>query len=150
ASSQRYVNGTVRLKLFKGSSVVVGRKSPDSLYQHGLATYDRGDTFDHTAAVGFIRLWGLSASTQSRVQGIGEAGYRKEEFISSLISRIPQEWKYLTPEELEILDYIAQGVINKQIATKLNISERVVQNHINSIYSKLKVNAYITDSKANR
>ncbi|MFH1651950.1 MAG: argininosuccinate synthase, partial [Chloroflexota bacterium] len=46
ASSQRYVNGTVRLKLFKGSSVVVGRKSPDSLYQHGLATYDRGDTFD--------------------------------------------------------------------------------------------------------
>jgi len=77
-SAQRFVNGTVRMKLFKGSSVVVGRKSEDSLYQHGLATYDRGDTFDHAAAVGFIRLWGLSASTQSRIQGPGRAEKKGE------------------------------------------------------------------------
>jgi len=67
--SQRFVSGTVRIKLFKGSCSVVGRKSPKSLYSHGLATYDKGDEFDHSAAVGFIRLWGLSAQTQAQVQG---------------------------------------------------------------------------------
>jgi len=67
--SQRFVSGTVRIKLFKGSCSVAGRKSPKSLYSHGLATYDKGDEFDHSAAVGFIRLWGLSAQTQAQVQG---------------------------------------------------------------------------------
>ena len=70
ASSQRFVTGTVRMKLFKGGSVVVGRKSPNSLYSHGLATYDKGDAFDHSTAVGFIHLWGLSARTQAQVQGM--------------------------------------------------------------------------------
>jgi len=68
-SSQRFVTGTVRLKLFKGSCIVVGRKSPYSLYRRDLATYDRGDVFDQSAAVGFIHLWGLPARTQARVQG---------------------------------------------------------------------------------
>jgi len=69
-SSQRFVSGTVRLKLFKGSSSVVGRKSPFSLYSYGLATYDKGDAFDQSASAGFIQIWGLSARTQARVQGI--------------------------------------------------------------------------------
>jgi len=68
-SSQRFVTGTVRLKLQKGSSTVVGRKSPYSLYRHDLATYDEGDVFDQSAAVGFIQLWGLPARTQARMQG---------------------------------------------------------------------------------
>jgi argininosuccinate synthase len=68
-SSQRFVTGTVRLKLFKGSCTVVGRKSPHSLYSHGLATYDKGDEFDQSAAPGFIRIWGLSARTQAQAQG---------------------------------------------------------------------------------
>ena len=72
-SSQRFVSGTVRLKLFKGTSRVVGRKSPESLYRHSLATYDKGDMFDQSAAVGFIHLWGLSARTQAQVQGIKES-----------------------------------------------------------------------------
>jgi argininosuccinate synthase len=67
-SSQRFVAGTVRSKLFKGSSKVVGRKSPFSLYRHGLATYDKGDEFDQSAAAGFIHLWGLSAKTEAQVQ----------------------------------------------------------------------------------
>jgi argininosuccinate synthase len=67
-SSQRFVTGTVRLKLFKGGCTVVGRKSPYSLYRHNLATYDKGDAFDHSAAVGFIKLWGLTARTQTQVQ----------------------------------------------------------------------------------
>jgi argininosuccinate synthase len=70
-SSQRYVTGAVRIKLFKGNSTVVGRKSPYSLYRHDLATYDKGDVFDKSAAVGFIKLWGLTAQTQARVQGKG-------------------------------------------------------------------------------
>jgi argininosuccinate synthase len=69
ASSQRFVSGVVRLKLFKGHSTIVGRKSPHSLYSHGLATYDKGDEFDQSAAVGFIHLWGLPAQTQARLQG---------------------------------------------------------------------------------
>ncbi|NQT30827.1 MAG: argininosuccinate synthase [Deltaproteobacteria bacterium] len=68
-SSQRFVTGAVRLKLHKGSSTVVGRKSPYSLYRHDLATYDKGDVFDQSAAVGFIHLWGLPARTQARMQG---------------------------------------------------------------------------------
>jgi argininosuccinate synthase len=67
-SSQRFVTGTVRIKLFKGSCSVVGRKSPYSLYRHELATYDKGDVFDQSAAVGFIHLWGLPARIQARAQ----------------------------------------------------------------------------------
>ena len=67
-SSQRFVTGTVRLKLLKGNLSVVGRKSPVSLYHHGLATYDKGDQFDQAAAAGFIHIWGLAHKTQSQVQ----------------------------------------------------------------------------------
>ena len=71
-SSQRYVTGTIRIKLFKGNSSVVGRQSPKSLYNLGLATYDKGDQFDQSAAVGFIHLWGLPVRTQAQVQLIGD------------------------------------------------------------------------------
>ena len=67
-SSQRFVTGTVRLKLFKGNCSVVGRKSPMSLYDYGLATYDKGDVFDQSASPGFIHIWGLPVRTQSQVQ----------------------------------------------------------------------------------
>jgi len=76
-SSQRFVTGAVRLKLHKGSATVVGRKSPYSLYCHDLATYDEGDTFDQSAAVGFIHLWGLPARTQARMQGKKKEGVDK-------------------------------------------------------------------------
>jgi argininosuccinate synthase len=72
-SSQRFVTGIVRLKLFKGSSSVVGRKSPFSLYSYGLATYDKADVFDQSASPGFIHIWGLSARTQAQVQPRSEA-----------------------------------------------------------------------------
>ncbi len=67
-STQRYVTGTVRLKLLKGNCQIVGRKSPYSLYDYSLATYDKGDAFDQSAAPGFIHIWGLPARTQARVQ----------------------------------------------------------------------------------
>ena len=68
-SSQRFVTGTVKLKLHKGSSIVVGRKSPSSLYNYSLATYAEGDVFDQSASAGFIHIWGLSAKTQTQVHG---------------------------------------------------------------------------------
>jgi len=72
-SSQRYVTGTVRLQLYKGHIQVVGRKSPHSLYNLSLATYDKGDKFDQSAAVGFIHLWGLPVATQAQVQLLPDA-----------------------------------------------------------------------------
>jgi argininosuccinate synthase len=71
-SSQRYVTGTVRVKLFKGLSAVVGRKSPWSLYNLSLATYDKGDKFNQKAAEGFIHLWGLPVKTQAQIQLLGD------------------------------------------------------------------------------
>jgi argininosuccinate synthase len=56
---QGRVSGTVRVKLFKGRASVAGRRSANSLYDMGLATYDKADAFDHSAAEGFIKLWGL-------------------------------------------------------------------------------------------
>jgi len=67
-STQRFVTGDVRIKLYKGNCTVVGRKSPYSLYSYGLATYAEGDQFDQSAAVGFIKLWGLPAKIQGQIQ----------------------------------------------------------------------------------
>jgi len=69
AETQRHVTGDVRLKLYRGSSHVVGRKAPEALYQLELATYGKGDTFDQSAAAGFIKLWGQGVRTASMVQG---------------------------------------------------------------------------------
>ena len=68
-STQKYVSGTVRVKLFKGKATVVGRKSPRSLYSYKLATYDEADQFDQSASVGFIQIFGLPVKTQAQVQG---------------------------------------------------------------------------------
>jgi argininosuccinate synthase len=67
-STQRYVTGTVRVKLFKANCQIVGRKSPYSLYDYSLATYDKGDAFDQSASPGFIHIWGLPVRTQAKVQ----------------------------------------------------------------------------------
>ena len=77
AESQRHVTGEVRLRLDQGRCWVVGRRSPVSLYDHGLATYDASDTFRHEDAEGFVRLWGLGVATWSAVQegrGAGRGG----------------------------------------------------------------------------
>ena len=71
-STQRHVSGMVRVKLLKGKSAVVGRKSPKSLYSYSLATYDEEDQFDQSAAEGFIQIYGLPVKTQAQVQGVEE------------------------------------------------------------------------------
>ncbi|WP_126428693.1 argininosuccinate synthase [Brevibacillus marinus] len=65
--TQQYVSGVVRVRLHKGHAIVVGRKSASSLYSHELATYAAGDQFDHKAALGFIKLWGLPTKVHAQV-----------------------------------------------------------------------------------
>jgi argininosuccinate synthase len=65
--TQKVVSGTIRVKLHKGNHTVVGRKSVHSLYNEELATYTKGDAFDHNAAVGFIKLWGLPTKVYTEV-----------------------------------------------------------------------------------
>ena len=71
-STQRFVTGTIRVKLYKGSITIVGRKSPFSLYSFALATYDKGDIFDHKASPGFIHIWGLPVRVQAEAQLLKE------------------------------------------------------------------------------
>lgn len=67
-NTQVYVNGIVRLKLFKGNVICEGRKSENSLYDENLATYTSADTFDQHAAIGFIKLWGLPSKVHAEIQ----------------------------------------------------------------------------------
>ncbi len=73
ASSQRYVTGVVRVKLYKGTLQVAGRRAQHALYDKSLATYTIGDSFDHQAAEGFIRLFGLPLRTQAHTQWLGRS-----------------------------------------------------------------------------
>jgi len=72
ASTQRHVSGVIRVRLQRGQATVVARKADESLYDRGLATYDRGDTYDQSAAVGFINIWGLQTRVQARKQLLGQ------------------------------------------------------------------------------
>jgi argininosuccinate synthase len=71
AKTQDKVSGTVKVKLQKGTMRVVGRQSPNSLYQYKLSTYDSSSTFDQSSAVGFIQVWGLPSivANEKRKQG---------------------------------------------------------------------------------
>jgi argininosuccinate synthase len=79
AELNRPVSGTVRVRLYKGSAAVEGRKSPLALYEEKMATYTAADKFDHTAAQGFIKLWCLPlAAEASRAARLdGDKGGRK-------------------------------------------------------------------------
>ena len=76
ASSQRVVSGEVRVRLDHGSAIVTGRKSPLSLYDKSLATYDEGDAFDHASAVGFIEIFGLPLCVEAARHGAGRGTAR--------------------------------------------------------------------------
>jgi argininosuccinate synthase len=69
-STQRFASGDVRLRLDRGKATVVGRRSPHSLYSTALATYGKGDAFDHRASEGFISVFGLPLRTQARTQAL--------------------------------------------------------------------------------
>lgn len=66
-STQKVVNGVVRVKLFKGRAVVVGIQSPNSLYSDELASFEMGAEYEPTDAIGFIRLYGLPMKVNGMV-----------------------------------------------------------------------------------
>jgi argininosuccinate synthase len=72
--TQKTVTGTVRLKLYRGSSIVAGRTAPRALYSKDLATYEPDSTFDEASAAGFIALWGLPARQWAGVNGDTDHG----------------------------------------------------------------------------
>ena len=70
--SNKYVTGTVKLKLYKGNIIPAGMTSPYTLYSENLATFDESD-YDQKDAQGFINLWGLP----TKVQALREKGLLK-------------------------------------------------------------------------
>lgn len=67
ATTQSAVSGEVTVRFTKGGCLPVARRSEVSLYDHSLATYEEGDTFDQSDAAGFVRLWGLPSKGWSKV-----------------------------------------------------------------------------------
>ncbi len=78
AQTQKFVTGEVKVKFYKGNCTVMGRKSPYSLYDFGLASYGADDTFNHQAAKGFIDLFSLPTVVWSAKQGAGAQGASAE------------------------------------------------------------------------
>jgi argininosuccinate synthase len=80
--TQETVTGTVRLKLYKGSCTVVGRKSPYSLYREDYATFGEEDVYDQADAQGFINLFGLPLKVKALldIEGLGISGYRSPDY----------------------------------------------------------------------
>ena len=66
--TQKNVTGIVKIKLYKGSLRVVGRKSKYSLYSRDIATYGKRSTFDQRLAKGFVELWGLQSTEANKLQ----------------------------------------------------------------------------------
>ncbi len=80
--TQKNVTGAVRLKLYKGSCTVVGRKSPYSLYREDYATFGQDDVYNQSDAEGFINLFGLQMKVEALldIEGIGKSRYRQPDY----------------------------------------------------------------------
>jgi argininosuccinate synthase len=80
--TQQKVTGTVRLKLYKGNTVIAGRKSPYSLYREDYASFGEEDVYNQQDAQGFIQLYGLPLKVESllAIDGGGESRYRSPDY----------------------------------------------------------------------
>ena len=80
--SQRTVSGEVRIRISAGTARITGRRSPFSLYEESLATYHAGDTFDRTAAAGFMQIYGLMNKTVAeRRRQTGQPPFRRRKVL---------------------------------------------------------------------
>ena len=101
ASSQRVVSGEVRIRLDHGSAIVAGRRSPLSLYDKDLATYDEGDAFDHASAVGFIEIFGLPLRVEAARHGaVGQRYGAAWTWTEPLLEDLPT--KVADPERVAV------------------------------------------------
>jgi argininosuccinate synthase len=67
-STQRTVNGTVKLKLYKGNIITASLTSPDTLYDEEVATFDEDDVYDQKDSAGFINLFGLPIKVKAKLE----------------------------------------------------------------------------------
>ena len=78
-STQKYVTGEVKFKLYKGNIIKAGTTSPYSLYNESLASFTTGDLYDHHDAEGFITLFGLPLKVRAMKMAEVEANKNKQE-----------------------------------------------------------------------
>jgi argininosuccinate synthase len=81
ASTQKYVTGSIKLKLYKGNIMIAGRVSPYNLYREEFATFGHSPVYDHSDAAGFIRLFGLSSKVKAMMEMGAKLPPVKEEEI---------------------------------------------------------------------
>ncbi len=76
------ITGTVRFKLYKGNAILVGRKSPNSLYREDYVTFMEDDVYNQKDAEGFIKLFGLPLKVQAllEIEGHGVSRYRAADY----------------------------------------------------------------------
>jgi argininosuccinate synthase len=81
-ATQANVTGSVRLKLYKGNCIVVGRRSPNSLYREDYATFGEEDVYNQQDAEGFIKLFGLPLKVEAMldIAGAGVSKYRAPDY----------------------------------------------------------------------
>ena len=79
--SQENVTGEVKLKLYKGSLQVIGRSSPNSLYDKNLANYNIKTSFNQSYSKGFIELWGLQTRMYNSLKKAKQKAKGKESLI---------------------------------------------------------------------
>jgi len=81
-ATQRNVTGVVRLKLYKGNCIPVGRKAPHTLYREDYASFGQMDVYDQRDAEGFINLFGLPLKVKALVdiEGYGQSEYRAPDY----------------------------------------------------------------------
>jgi argininosuccinate synthase len=80
--TQRHVTGHVRMKLYKGNVIVLGRRSPYSLYREDYASFGMSDVYDQRDAEGFIQLWGLPLKVDAllSIEGTGQSRFRAPDY----------------------------------------------------------------------
>lgn len=81
-NTEKNLTGSVRFKLYKGNAILVGRKSPHSLYREDYVTFDEDDVYNQQDAEGFIKLFGLPLKVQAmlEIEGKGVSRYRSPDF----------------------------------------------------------------------
>lgn len=81
-NTQENITGSVRLKLYKGNIILVGRQSPYSLYREDYATFGEEDVYDQKDASGFIKIFGLPMKVEAMldIAGVGASKYRKPDY----------------------------------------------------------------------
>lgn len=83
-TTEKNITGTVRLKLYKGNVILVGRKSPYSLYREDYVTFGEDDVYNQKDAEGFIKLFGLPLKVQAllEIEGGGQPRYRSPDYTA--------------------------------------------------------------------